>query len=158
MASKRKNSLVANINRRKRAGKSRPKSRSTVSKAAYDQMQKGWPKSGKGKSSRKKKKTSRKKTPSRKSGASNKKLLRIGRLNPNFMGMDGAHRSSTFTMWVVVRAQEPCHAVRTLDQALIEKLREAQERQWREENREAIAAYNQDVEKHGVFSDGSRSF
>jgi hypothetical protein len=47
MASKRKNSLVANINRRKRAGKSRPKSRSTVSKESYDQMEKGWPKSRK---------------------------------------------------------------------------------------------------------------
>ncbi|HWK50139.1 MAG TPA: type II toxin-antitoxin system CcdA family antitoxin [Steroidobacter sp.] len=46
----------------------------------------------------------------------------------------------------------------TLEQALIEKLREAQQRQWREENRESIAAYNQHVEKHGVYSDGSRSF
>jgi antitoxin CcdA len=46
----------------------------------------------------------------------------------------------------------------TLEQALIEKLREAQQRQWREENRESIAAYNQHVEKNGVFSDGSRSF
>lgn len=41
---------------------------------------------------------------------------------------------------------------------VIEKLREAQQRQWREENREATAAYNQHVEKHGVFSDGNRSF
>jgi antitoxin CcdA len=46
----------------------------------------------------------------------------------------------------------------TLEQALMEKLREAQQHQWREENRESIAAYNQHVEKHGVFSDGSRSF
>ena len=46
----------------------------------------------------------------------------------------------------------------TLEQALAEKLRDAQQRQWREENREAIAAYNQQVEKQGVFSDGSRSF
>jgi antitoxin CcdA len=46
----------------------------------------------------------------------------------------------------------------TLEEALIEKLREAQGRQWREENRESIAAYNQHVEKHGVFSDDSRSF
>ncbi len=39
-----KNSLVGNINKRKRAGKSRPKSRSTVSKKAYGAMEKGWPK------------------------------------------------------------------------------------------------------------------
>jgi hypothetical protein len=37
-----KNSLVGNINRRKKAGNSRPKSRSTVSKSAYDAMQRGW--------------------------------------------------------------------------------------------------------------------
>ena len=42
----RKNSLVENVNRRKRAGASRPKSRSTVSKESYDRMEKGWPKRG----------------------------------------------------------------------------------------------------------------
>ncbi|MFL6547083.1 MAG: hypothetical protein ACJ8OJ_00215, partial [Povalibacter sp.] len=46
------NSLVENINRRKRAGKSRPKSRSTVSKQAYENMEQGWP--SKRKASRKK--------------------------------------------------------------------------------------------------------
>jgi antitoxin CcdA len=46
----------------------------------------------------------------------------------------------------------------TLEQALIAKLRDAQQRHWREQNRESIAAYNQHVEKHGVFSDDSRSF
>ena len=66
MASKRKNSLVNNINRRKRAGKSRPKSRSTVSKKSYDQMEKGWPKSGK-------KQASRKRSGSKKKRAAKKK-------------------------------------------------------------------------------------
>ncbi len=37
-----KNSLVANINRRKKAGTSRPKSRSTISRAAYQNMKEGW--------------------------------------------------------------------------------------------------------------------
>lgn len=62
MASKRKNSLVNNINRRKRAGKSRPKSRSTVSKDSYDQMQKGWPASRRKKAAGQKKTTKRKTT------------------------------------------------------------------------------------------------
>ena len=39
---RRKNSLVANINRRKRKGISRPKSRSTVSSKAYRAMRQGW--------------------------------------------------------------------------------------------------------------------
>ena len=38
-----KNSLVNNINKRKRAGTSRPKSRSTVSKKSYEKMEEGWP-------------------------------------------------------------------------------------------------------------------
>ena len=42
-----KNSLVANINRRKKSGTSRGKESSTVSAEAYDQMKKGWPKSRK---------------------------------------------------------------------------------------------------------------
>ena len=46
----------------------------------------------------------------------------------------------------------------TLERALIEELRSVQRERWREENREAIAAHNEFVEKHGVFSDGLRSF
>ena len=61
MASKRKNSLVNNINRRKRAGKSRPKSRSTVSKKSYDRMEQGWPKKKAAKKKAAKKKTAKKK-------------------------------------------------------------------------------------------------
>jgi len=46
----------------------------------------------------------------------------------------------------------------TLERALIEELAEARRRKWRDENREAIAAYNEHVEKHGTFSDDVRSF
>jgi antitoxin CcdA len=46
----------------------------------------------------------------------------------------------------------------TLENALIEKLKETQRQKWREENRESIAAYNEHVAKHGVFSDGGRTF
>lgn len=42
-----KNSLVANINRRKKAGTSRSKKDSTISAESWDQMQKGWPNSRK---------------------------------------------------------------------------------------------------------------
>jgi hypothetical protein len=43
-ARKAKNGLWANINRRKRLGISRPKSKSTISKGAYSNMKKGFPK------------------------------------------------------------------------------------------------------------------
>ncbi|MBV1775674.1 type II toxin-antitoxin system CcdA family antitoxin [Burkholderiaceae bacterium DAT-1] len=46
----------------------------------------------------------------------------------------------------------------TLEAALVLALREKQRAQWLEENRDAIDAYNQDVDAKGVFSDGLRSF
>ena len=42
MEKKQKNSLVGNINRRRKAGTSRSKSKSTVSPKAYAQLKKGW--------------------------------------------------------------------------------------------------------------------
>jgi hypothetical protein len=47
MPKEKKNSLIANINRRKKAGVSRSKDESTVTDKAYGNMQKGWPKAGK---------------------------------------------------------------------------------------------------------------
>jgi len=50
-----KNSLVKNMNARKKSGKSRTKKNSTVSSAAYKDMQKGWPDSKKNKAKKNKK-------------------------------------------------------------------------------------------------------
>ncbi|MEI7841557.1 MAG: type II toxin-antitoxin system CcdA family antitoxin [Gallionellaceae bacterium] len=41
---------------------------------------------------------------------------------------------------------------------LSELVRKAKEQQWREENVAFIAAYNERIEKEGVFSDGLRRF
>jgi antitoxin CcdA len=46
----------------------------------------------------------------------------------------------------------------TFELALATALREKQRAQWLAENRTAIEAYNDHVEKQGVFSDGLRSF
>jgi antitoxin CcdA len=46
----------------------------------------------------------------------------------------------------------------TLERALTQELADQKQRQWREQNREAIAAYNDYVEEHGTFSDGVRGF
>jgi antitoxin CcdA len=45
-----------------------------------------------------------------------------------------------------------------LERALTEELAETRRKKWRDDNREAIAAYNEHVEKNGTFSDESRSF
>lgn len=46
----------------------------------------------------------------------------------------------------------------TLEQALAEQVKAARRERWLADNRDAIDAYNQQVEKHGVFADGVRSF
>jgi antitoxin CcdA len=46
----------------------------------------------------------------------------------------------------------------TLERALTEELAEGKRKKWRDANQEAIAAYNEFVEKHGTFSDDVRSF
>lgn len=46
----------------------------------------------------------------------------------------------------------------TMERALTEELADAKRKKWREENRAAIDAYNEHIEKHGVFSDGVRRF
>jgi|GEM_PF-994506 len=51
-AAKKRPGLVDNINARKRAGTSRPKTRSTVAPESYAAMQRGWGKKSKGKRTR----------------------------------------------------------------------------------------------------------
>ena len=46
----------------------------------------------------------------------------------------------------------------TLESALENALADEKRKRWREENREAIAAYNEHVEKYGTFSDDVRGF
>ena len=46
----------------------------------------------------------------------------------------------------------------TLERALTEELAAAKRKKWREENREAIDAYNEHIEKQGTFSDDLRRF
>ena len=46
----------------------------------------------------------------------------------------------------------------TLERALMEDLAKARRKKWRQENRDAVAAYNEYVERHGMFSDGVRLF
>jgi antitoxin CcdA len=45
-----------------------------------------------------------------------------------------------------------------LEAAVEHELRLLRRREWLEQNGEAIEAYNRDVEEHGLFSDGLRTF
>lgn len=46
----------------------------------------------------------------------------------------------------------------TLERALAQQLRQSEREKWKNENREAIEALNELVEKHGLFSDSFREF
>jgi antitoxin CcdA len=46
----------------------------------------------------------------------------------------------------------------TLEEALVAKVRTARQQRWLAKNAISIAAYNDHVDKHGVVSDGHRSF
>ena len=72
-----KRSLVANINRRKKAGTSRTRSRSTVSRKSYGDMQEGWPKKKPAARKSGARKASTRKSGARRSGA--RKTARSGR-------------------------------------------------------------------------------
>ena len=45
-----------------------------------------------------------------------------------------------------------------LETGLSRAIRERESEEWLERNRAALEAYNRQVEEHGVFSDGLRSF
>lgn len=47
---------------------------------------------------------------------------------------------------------------RVLEEGLAEAIRREERAQWLRRNRAALEAYNEHVERHGVFSDGLRSF
>jgi antitoxin CcdA len=46
----------------------------------------------------------------------------------------------------------------TLERAQLDALSHARREQWLNDNREAIAAHNDFMSEHGMFSDGLRSF
>jgi len=46
----------------------------------------------------------------------------------------------------------------TLERALADALRQSRRDRWLADNAQAMAAYNVQVEEHGVFSDALRSF
>ena len=45
-----------------------------------------------------------------------------------------------------------------LEAGLVDAIRQQEGEAWLKKNRAALEAYNEHVEKHGVFSDGLRSF
>ncbi len=47
---------------------------------------------------------------------------------------------------------------RTIEDRLVELVREAEAREWLAQNRRALDAYNKRIEREGIWSDGLRGF
>ncbi|MDH5211806.1 MAG: type II toxin-antitoxin system CcdA family antitoxin [Betaproteobacteria bacterium] len=54
--------------------------------------------------------------------------------------------------------QHEINLSRTLEERLVELIRQKERAAWLERNRAAIEAYNERVDREGVFSDGLRTF
>ncbi|WP_305042932.1 type II toxin-antitoxin system CcdA family antitoxin [Geoalkalibacter sp.] len=54
--------------------------------------------------------------------------------------------------------QENINLSQTFEEALAIRLREKRAERWRVENRDAIAAYNQHIERDGIFGSRTRRF
>jgi antitoxin CcdA len=54
--------------------------------------------------------------------------------------------------------QHEINLSRALEERLVELIRQKERDAWLERNRAAIQAYNERVEREGVFSDGLRTF
>lgn len=60
---------------------------------------------------------------------------------------------------LLIRAKElDINLSAALEQALTQLLKQRQQEQWLAKNRDAIAAYNQEIERNGSFGDALRSF
>ena len=72
-----------------------------------------------------------------------------------------ARKATNLTLSADVLAQAKALGInisRACDDYLRGLVKAERERLWREQNAEFIAAYNEHVERDGVFSDGLRSF
>ena len=70
-------------------------------------------------------------------------------------------KATTVTLSVDVLAEAKALGInisRACDDYLRGLVKAERERRWRQDNAEFIAAYNEMVEREGVFSDGLRSF
>lgn len=94
--------------------------------------------------------------------------MRIGVICPKCLLMKSANRKSSASKkpanlsidGELLRAAKKLdiNLSQTLEERLAELVKTAQRRQWLEENRPAIDAYNRRVEQRGIFSHGLRRF
>ena len=82
----------------------------------------------------------------------------MSRRNPRSSSLKRATNVSVRSDLLAAAREAGVNLSATLERALTEELAEARRKKWRKENREAIAAYNEHVDKQGTYSDDVRSF
>jgi len=82
-------------------------------------------------------------------------------MQPNFFNASAPKKNTNLSINSDLLQQAKEHHInlsQALELRLAEILREEKRREWREQNKEAIEAYNLRIETRGVFSDGLRQF
>ena len=82
-------------------------------------------------------------------------------MQPDFYNATAPKKNANLSINSDLLQQAKEHRInlsQTLELRLTEILREEKRRDWREQNKEAIEAYNLRIETRGVFSDGLRQF
>ena len=82
-------------------------------------------------------------------------------MQPNFFNASAPKKNTNLSINSDLLQQAKEHHInlsQALELRLAEILREEKRRDWREQNKEAIEAYNLRIETRGVFSDGLRQF
>ena len=82
-------------------------------------------------------------------------------MQPNFFNASAPKKNTNLSINGDLLQQAKEHHInlsQALELRLAEILREEKRRDWREQNKEAIEAYNLRIETRGVFSDGLRQF
>jgi antitoxin CcdA len=82
-------------------------------------------------------------------------------MQPNFFNSSAPKKNTNLSINSDLLQQAKEHHInlsQALELRLAEILREEKQRDWREQNKEAIEEYNRRIETRGVFSDGLRQF
>lgn len=82
-------------------------------------------------------------------------------MQPNFFDASAPKKNTNLSINSDLLQQAKEHHInlsQALELRLAEILREEKQRDWREQNKEAIEEYNRRIETRGIFSDGLRQF
>lgn len=82
-------------------------------------------------------------------------------MQPQICGQSSAKKSVNLTAnanLVACAKEKKINLSETFEEALLSKLRAIQQQEWLDQNREGIEAYNERIERNGIFASKFRRF